>query len=180
MLPETTPVSPVKPVGQSVIQGQKATSSETLDQRLADITASYSEGFTNYDNQVKDYEAKMKPLQSIINDPLASADDKALAQQQLNAYTEAKQTAIMNRTQEEANLNSEIEAEKAISTAEEMKARELNAFDRDIRTARENLKADEARDVSRQAILGQEAIQDQIRQNQKEATSLQILGAAVT
>ena len=121
----------------------------------------------------------MAELQKTINDPIATANDKALAQQNLNAYSEAKQQAIMNRTKQEANLNTEIDNEKATSLKEEMDARNLNAFKRDYDTQMKQLADDKEKEVARLATQGQQQIDDQTRQNAKDATSLQILGNAV-
>lgn len=121
----------------------------------------------------------MAELQKTINDPIATANDKALAQQNLNAYSEAKQQAIMNRTKQEANLNTEIDNEKATSLKEEMDARNLNAFKRDYDTQMKQLADDKEKEVARLAKQGQQQIDDQTRQNAKDATSLQILGNAV-
>ena len=121
----------------------------------------------------------MAELQKTINDPIATANDKALAQQNLNAYSEAKQQAIMNRTKQEANLNTEIDNEKATSLKEEMDARNLNAFKRDYDTQMKQLADDKEKEVARLATQGQQQIDDQARQNAKDATSLQILGNAV-
>lgn len=162
-----------------MFQGQAATTGATLDERLANIKAGYDDGFTAYDNQVGDYDKKMANLQTIINDPIKSADEKALAQQQLNAYSEARQQAIMNRTQAEENLNTEIENEKKQSDAEEMAAKNLNAFQRDYETEKQRMMDDKVKKVERQATLTQQSIDNQIRQNQKDATSLQLLGNAV-
>ena len=121
----------------------------------------------------------MAELQKTINDPIATANDKALAQQNLNAYSEAKQQAIMNRTKQEANLNTEIDNEKATSLKEEMDARNLNDFKRDYDTQMKQLADDKEKGVARLATQGQQQIDDQARQNAKDATSLQILGNAV-
>lgn len=121
----------------------------------------------------------MAELQKTINDPIATANDKALAQQNLNAYSEARQQAIMNRTKQEANLNTEIDNEKATSLKEEMDARNLNAFKRDYDTQMKQLADDKEKEVARLAKQGQQQIDDQTRQNAKDATSLQILGNAV-
>lgn len=179
---EATPVKSsvdVVPNSESVIQWMKPYDGDTVETRIANITKSYDEGFKQYDAQVADYDKKMQALQNTINDPLTSADEKALAQQSLNAYNEAKQTAIMNRTQQEENLNTEIENEKKTSDAEEMAAREKNKFLRDYETEKQKLIDDKKRDVERQATIAQQTIDDNIRQNQKDATSAQILGAAV-
>jgi hypothetical protein len=93
----------------------------------------------------------MAELQKTINDPLAAANDKVLAQQNLNAYNEAKQNAIMNRTKQEENLNTEIDNEKATSLKEEMDARNLNAFKRDYDTQMKELADDKAKEVGRLA-----------------------------